>query len=220
MTRRGASAERTVAVFDLDGTLTAVDTSLPFLRQVAGKARARMGVLGAAAWAVPDLAASWAAERVGGGLRLGGIRGRWEGAFHQRVAAFTLRGRTRVELEAAGAAFAGTVVEGLLRPDARGRIEPHRAQGHFLLMASASLDAYVEPLAALLGFDAAVGTRLEYRNEVATGRFLGLTCWGAEKLRRVREVLGVDGPAIHHAYGDSAGDRALLEAALDAVWVR
>lgn len=217
---QGRRAPPDVVVFDLDGTLTTVDTSLPFLRHAAGEARVRAGMLWGAVWAVPDLAASWAAERVMHGPRVGGVRGRWEGASHQRVAAISLCGRPRGEVEAAGEAFARVVVEGLLRPDARGRIEGHRARGHFLVMASASLDAYVEPLAALLGFNAAVATRLEYRDGAATGRFLGLPCWGAEKLRRVHELLGQEAQVIHHAYGDSPGDGALLEAALNPVWVR
>jgi len=209
-----------VVVFDLDGTLTLRDTSLPFVRLAAGPRAARVGLLAAGVWAIPDLAASLWAEWLGPPPRLGGVSGRWEGRLHQRVIAHALRGRTRAELEEAGARFADLTLEGNLRADARGRIEEHGGQGHRLVLASASLDTYVEPLARRLGFDVAVGTRLELRDGVATGRVVGLPCWGAEKLRRVREALGADGAEIASAYGDGRGDRALLAAARHATVVR
>jgi len=206
-----------VVVFDLDGTLTLRDTSLPFVRMTAGPRAARVGLLAAGAWAAADLAAALWAEWLGPPPRLGGVSGRWEGRLHARVIAHALRGRTRAELEEAGARFAETTLQGNLRADARGRIEGHRRQGHRLVLASASLETYVEPLARRLGFEVAVGTRLELQDGVATGRVVGLPCWGAEKLRRVRAALG--GDEITHAYGDGRGDRALLAAARHATVV-
>ena len=208
-----------VVVFDLDGTLTLTDTSVPFLRFVAGKRAAWSGLLSAGAWALPDLLASLAAEWMGPPPTLGGVGGRWHGLLHQRVAARTLRGRPWAGLQSAGSDFADRMLRENLRPDARGRIEEHRSQGHRLLLASGSLELYLEPLRGLLGFDAVLGTRLELRDGVATGRFLGLPCWGAEKLRRVREALR-PGEEIVHAYGDGPGDRALLAAARHVTWVR
>ena len=77
----------------------------------------------------------------------------------------------------------------------------------------------LEPLREILGFDTVLGTRLEFRDGLATGRFDGLPCWGDEKLLRVQEVLG-PGEEIIHAYGDSRGDRALLRAARNSTLVR
>ena len=210
---------RPVVVFDLDGTLTRYDTSFPFLRAVAGRGRTRLGVAWAWGWAIPDYLGAVVAEAGGGDGALGGVRGRWEGVAHQRVAAWTLRGRSRASLEEAGVSFARTVVSGGLRPDALGRIQGHLDAGHRLVMASASLDLYVEPVAALLGFDASVSTRVAFRDGLATGRFGTPVCWGEEKLRRVRAALA-PGEEILHAYGDSPGDRPLLEAARHATWVR
>ena len=100
-----------------------------------------------------------------------------------------------------------------LREDTTARLERHRALGHTVVLASASLDAYLEPLGALLGADEIVCTRLERdANGLLTGRLAGANCRGPEKARRVRTLLqarGLAGAEVW-AYGDSADDDALL----------
>ncbi len=205
---------RGVAVFDLDGTLTRRDTSVPFFRFLAGGGATVRAVAGLAWTALPDLARAWREER--GPDPLGGVLGRWEGWAHRRLVAALVAGRTVEDLDAAGRAFARSILDDGLRPDAAGRLEEHRQAGHRVLLASASLEVYAAPLGELLGCDGVVGTRLHLRDGIATGGLDGLHCWGEEKLRRVRAVLA-PGEEIRWAYGDSRGDRALLEAAGRAV---
>ena len=85
--------------------------------------------------------------------------------------------------------------------------------GHAVLLASASLDPYLLPLAASLGVDGVVCTRLERAGDgKLTGRLDGANCRGAEKARRVREWLqehDLTGAELW-AYGDSKGDDELL----------
>ena len=208
-----------VVVFDLDGTLTKSDISVPYLRFTGGEAHGWLGLAWAAAWALPDLGTAILAEYRSVGDRLGGARGRWEGLLHERVVARTLRGRPRSELEAAAERFAHSHLSDALRGDAKDRLAQHLDEGHRLVLASASLAICLEPLRVILGFDAVLGTRLQFHDGVATGRFEGLPCWGDEKLRRVREILG-PGEEILHAYGDSRGDRAVLGAARNSTVMR
>jgi phosphatidylglycerophosphatase C len=210
---------RSVVVFDLDGTLTKRDISVPFLGFIAGGWSTLLGLVSAGAWAIPDLNRALAAERRASRGRLGSARGRWEGLLHERVVAQTLRGRSRSELETAAERFAHARLRNALRADARDRLDGHLRRGHRLVLASASLAICLEPLREILGFDTVLGTRLEFRDGLATGRFDGLPCWGDEKLLRVQEVLG-PGEKIIHAYGDSRGDRALLRAARNSTLVR
>jgi len=210
---------RPVVVFDLDGTLTRKDISIPFLGFTAGGRSTLMGLISAGAWAIPDWSRAVAAERSEGQHRVGGVLGRWEGLLHERVVARTLRGRSRSELETAAERFAHAKLPDTLRADVRERLDRHVREGHRLVLASASLVICLGPLREILGFDTVVGTRLEFQDGVATGRFEGLPCWGDEKLRRVRAILR-PGEEILHAYGDSRGDRALLRAAQNSTLVR
>ncbi len=130
-----------------------------------------------------------------------------------------LSGRSERDVAAVGRAYARTVVQRGLRAEGRARLEWHRAQGHQLLIVSASLEPYLAVVAELLDVDACLCTALEVDGGgVLTGAIAGANCRGAEKARRVQAVID---PGEHEvwAYGDTHGDRALLALADHPVWV-
>ena len=118
--------------------------------------------------------------------------------------------------------FAGEIASRWLRDDTVARLQRHRELGHAVILASASLDAYLDPLGAHLGVDAVLCTRLERGADGRlTGRLVGANCRGAEKARRVQSWLqsaAHQGAALW-AYGDSPSDRELLATANHPVWV-
>jgi phosphoserine phosphatase len=98
-------------------------------------------------------------------------------------------------------------------------MEWHRAQGHRLVIVSASLDFYLSPVARDLDVDAVLATRLAVGPDGRlTGTYEGRNCRGHEKLVRVRRWIDdTGGPGattpVLWAYGNSAGDRQLLAGA-------
>ena len=65
-------------------------------------------------------------------------------------------------------------------------------------------------LISVTGFDAVIATRLETDGVGrVTGRYDGGNCYGAEKARRLRALLGEAAVELY-AYGDSRGDREML----------
>ena len=191
-----------VAAFDFDGTLTTRDCFVPFLAASSGRA----GVVRAMA---TMSAASFAGRRAP-------TRDEVKAHLVRRV----LRGRSKNELSAAGAALSEVVMHRALRPATIGRLEWHRRQGHQVVIVSASLRFYVEPVAAAIGIDAVLCTELEFDERgIATGDLLGRNCRGQEKVNRLL-ASGFGPPARLWAYGDSAGDTELLAVADEATWVR
>jgi len=191
-----------VAAFDVDGTLTTTDCVVPFLRRAAG-------------WRLP-----LALVRRPGALAAALVRRDRDRL--KELACASLAGKDAGRLERLGAAFADEFVTQQLRPDTTARLRRHRELGHTVILASASLEAYLTALGEALGVDGVVCTRLERDAEGRlTGRLDGPNCRGPEKARRVRAWLatsGLDGAELW-AYGDSPGDAELLAAADHAVRV-
>ena len=192
-----------VAVFDVDGTLTTGDCVIPFLRRAAGARLATALLRHPAAL----LAALVRRDRD----RL------------KALACASLEGLPTAEVDRLGAAFAQEVASSKLRDDTSARLRRHRQLGHAVVLASASLDAYLVPLGELLGADEVVCTRLERDGDgLLTGRLEGANCRGPEKARRVRALLvarGLGGAELW-AYGDSRDDEALLALADHPLRVR
>jgi phosphatidylglycerophosphatase C len=193
-----------VAAFDFDGTLTRRDSVLPFLKRFV----LRPAVLGRAVIELPRVIVALAR----------GDRDRLRAAATRAV----LTGVPRADVEAAGHAFAGEIVAGRLRGDTTERLRWHVAQGHRVVVVSASYDCYLHGVAAALGAEAVLSTRLEVRDGRCTGSLIGRNCRAVEKVARLDTWLTGQGLRRDQvelwAYGDSAGDRELLAYADHAVW--
>ena len=185
-----------VAVFDLDGTLSRRDTFLPFLLGYLRRKPARWRALPRLALA----AASYYAGEID------------NGALKMKYLTAIVGGATEDDLQPWTATFLDRLIRSGLRRDALAALGAHRAAGVATVLATASPELYVIPLAARLGFDAVVATRLE---EDADGRFTGRldggNCHGPEKATRFatwRASARASGPLW--VYTDHHADLPLL----------
>ena len=195
------NAARPLAAFDLDGTLTHRDTLLPFLHRAVGRGRTYRALLASSLPLARAAAFGGAHRDVAKAAVLRGV----------------LAGAPLDGLAEAAESFADHIVTQRLRPEVRERVEWHRNEGHELVLVSASPELYVTPIGRKLGFDTVLATRLEIGADGRlTGRLLGANCRGPEKVMRLREWRG-EGLALAYAYGDSAGDKEMLDLALTAV---
>lgn len=190
-----------VAAFDLDGTLTKGGSVYHWLRFLAGDTavyRATFPLL------VP--------------LTVGAIRsGRWADSAKERLFHAILAGRDFVEVTEISRAFALEHLEHKGRKKILDRLEWHRAQGHDIVIVSASPQLYVDVMVEATHATAGMGTRLaiDARSKL-TGSYLGNNCRGTEKMRRLHEWIAerhYPSEPVIYAYGNSRGDRRLLKGA-------
>jgi phosphatidylglycerophosphatase C len=196
-----------VAAFDVDGTLTTHDCVVPFLRRVAGTARLAAGLAARPHRLVPAL-----------------VR-RDRDALKALSADVVFRGRSVAAVAAEATEFAQAVHRDRLRPDTVATLRRHQADGHTVVLVSASFAVYLHPLARLLGVDHVVATELETDQSGAryTGALEGPNCRAHEKVVRLHRWLDERDSSRARvelwAYGDSSGDRELLADADHGVWV-
>jgi len=198
---RQTHAALAVAAFDFDGTLTRGGSVWRFLATIVGTphlVRAALPLL----WKF---------------VLAGTLGGRWIDEAKESLFRRTLRGLEVSEVAPRAARFGLDHYRRHARKDTRARLEWHRAHGHKIVIVSASPELYVRPVGEELKVDAVVATRLEVTDDGRlSGRYDGGNCRAFTKIESLRSWMTQSsggGTTYLWAYGNSAGDSALLEAA-------
>lgn len=183
--------QKTLALFDIDGTLTTEDTMFAFIRHVVGGPMLVFGL----AWMAPMLLLA----------RFGLID---RGAAKGRMMRWFFRNHPRDRLEAAAENFAAQVFPRLLRSEGIAKLRAHRDAGDTVYLVSASLDLWLTPFAKREGIPL-LCTPSGWAGERFTG-LGGPNCRGEEKVRRVKKATNPLDFEQVVAYGDSSGDDQML----------
>ncbi|MCB0975938.1 MAG: HAD-IB family hydrolase [Acidimicrobiales bacterium] len=201
-------SSRNLAAFDFDGTITRRDTLFGFLRFTFGDA----ALCRSLAKCVPTVARA----RLGIG----------HGDVHPRDAGkiVLLRsltaGHTPTEMAESGRSYASRL-PARFRPDVTARLDWHRAEGHDVVIVSASLKYYLEPLRDRLGLLDVLACEMAVGDAgTLTGELARPNVRGPEKEVRLREWMSTrDRYDTIWAYGNSSGDKELLAMADHATMI-
>ncbi len=190
---------RVAAFFDLDKTIIAGSSALAFSRPFRreGLISRRVMLRGAYSQLLLVLSGADASTMDTLRRRLTALCEGWEVDQVRAIVAETL----------------DEIVRPMVYAEATALIERHRAAGEDVVVLSASGQEVVEPIAALVGADRAVATRMAIRG----GRYAGeieFYCYGEEKAAAARRLADEHGYDLTrcHAYTDSITDLPLLEA--------
>lgn len=182
-----------VAAFDFDGTLTKRDSLPSFLCYLFGSWRTAL-VLGLELPSMLAFVCGWTTRQ----------------RTKEKILKRFFKNININDLRVKGEEFALGPLQNLVCKEGLEKLRWHLEQGHMCVLVSANLDVYLEPWCKSVGFHYAVCSLVD-PDEV--GKLRGLNCWGSEKVRRLTELLGSKDTYTLYAYGDSLGDRELLELA-------
>jgi phosphatidylglycerophosphatase C len=201
--RRHSGTVSTLAVFDLDGTITRHDSMLPFV----------FGYLLRHPWRSVRLPLALPAALM---YLLTRDRGALKGALLHAA----MGGLPRAKVDEWATRFVTQLSRRGLFAEALTAITTHRRAGDHLVLMSASVDCYVPLIARSLGFNETICSQARWRADGRLdGRLTSANVRGAEKARHFRELLARLKPTASVAYGNSTADLPHMLLATRGVFV-
>lgn len=184
-----------LAFFDLDGTLTRFDTFVPYcLLSLLYRPRRVFALK-------PLLKAC--VNFCKGKIERQDLKEAFLVAF--------LEGAGRNDIELFNRGFFRFILPWIVKEEMLEKVRQHQQDGDRVYLVSASPDIYLEPLSKQWRLDGVICTVLEWKDGYLTGRILGRNCQGEEKIRRIQALFNESELEGSYAYGNSNGDRQLLE---------
>jgi len=197
--------EKTIAVFDLEGTL--FKRSSYFMREI--RSSRKRGVMSRIKVAIFDISLMmiFICYKM---LLIGELTMRTE--IIKRLAAL-LKGSAEREIAQRARVFATRYMD-LLRPEISRVLQGHITKGHTTILLSGMLQPYVEAVKQELGIDIAIGTEREIKDGYYTGLLASVLCLGERRAHVLSELFNKLDYKINlgesFAYGDAIFDRYFM----------
>lgn len=190
-----------MALFDFDGTLTYRDSLADFIFYSVGSVRVAFGGV------------------VLSPIILAYKTGLYDNSkAKEKVISHFFRGYKDKEFTQIGRIYAQERLPEILQESAVDKLMWHIEQNHTVVVVTASAEDWIREWTGSLKVEL-IGTKLERKGGVITGRFQTKNCYGIEKVRRIRDEYDLTRYETIFAYGDTDGDQAMLDLA-DHVFYR
>jgi len=184
-----------LTLFDFDGTITTDDSLIKFIRFVVGDTKFAIGMV-----ALSPMLTAYKLKLIP------------NYKAKQYMLSYFFKGMPEEKFMQVANEYSLKHIDTILRPKAMEKIAWHKEQGHKIVIVSASIECWLKPWCDKHGL-ALIATKLEIKDGRVIGKFLTKNCYGIEKANRVHEQYNLDDYDHIYAYGDSRGDRELLELA-------
>lgn len=188
-------AKKRLVLFDFDGTITTRDTLAEIMIHYRGKLKYQSGLIALSPIMVLyllKLIPNWKAK--------------------QYMLSWFLKGEDVTEFNDRCRAFTNKVLPGLIRPGASKMLNHYKSTGATVAVVTASAENWVKPWCDQNQL-ICLATKLEIKANKITGKIQGKNCHGPEKVFRINEKFLVSEFDEIIAYGDSTGDKEMLNLA-------
>ena len=181
-------------LFDFDGTVTKQDSMLEIFRYRNGELKYLLGFL----IHLPFLIM----------MHLGFISTK---RTKEKLLAFHFSGLSISQFNKYCKSFAEEVIPQIVRSNALEKIYEYQKSGDRVIVITASLENWVKPWTDQIGIEL-IGTRLKKESGLFDGK-IEENCKGTEKVNRLKTYLDISTYDEIIAFGDTRGDKEMLELA-------
>jgi len=189
-----------IAFFDFDGTITTKDSLLEFIRFTKGDLKYFFGFLFHLHYMLAFLMKLKSNQK-----------------FKEIMLEYFYKGTSAKEFETMCINFADKILPRIIRPGAMEEIKKLKESGSLVVIVSASPEEYLRRWCDKMGIQV-IGSRLEVKNGLITGKIVGKNCHGPEKVRRILELHKMEDYEVIYAYGDTSGDLPMLQLATNSYY--
>ena len=182
-------------MFDFDGTITNRDSFIEFIRYTCSNRAFITGFI-----RMSPLLAMYKA----------GFIPNWKAK--EAVMSYFWGGMELEEFNRKGEEFAENILPSICRQAAIDRIREYQSEGWEVVVVSASASNWLKSWAHQLRVKL-IATELLIEEGRVTGKIDGRNCYGPEKVARLQTLYRLEDFGEIHAFGDSSGDREMLQIA-------
>ncbi|MGM0598945.1 MAG: HAD family hydrolase [Candidatus Rifleibacteriota bacterium] len=184
-----------LALFDFDGTITNGDSYFHFIKFCFSKSSLLLNGLVCTPWLI--------------GYKLGLVPNY---RAKERITTQFFKGMTKDRFDSLAEEFVEQRLNSILKAEAMKTIFWHYHNGDRIIVVSASFEDYLKFWCQQHELEV-IATRLEWEDNKITGSFDTPNCYGPEKVNRLKRVVNFSDYDQIYAYGDSRGDKEMLEIA-------
>lgn len=184
-----------IAFFDFDGTVTTKDSFIGFIRFYFGDVRFLIGLA-----MLSPMLLLYVFKLIPNHVA------------KERMLSYFFKGMDEKTFRSAAQAYATEHIDRMLRPEAMNAIHRHQHRGDKVVIVSASIECWIKPWCEQHSLDL-ISTKLQFVQELATGKLLTPNCYGQEKAHRIRAQYDLNAFETIYAYGDTRGDKEMLDLA-------
>ena len=185
--------KRNIAAFDFDGTLTCKDSLFQFIRFSCGYWALLWGLIIFSPLMMCTIFGFYPRDKA-----------------KERFLSHFFKGMLYEDFQRLGVEFCN-IINSFVNKSTVKLMQQHLAHGDAVYVITASIEEWVRPWCEHQGVFCVLATRMEVKKGRLTGRFATPNCRGEEKVRRFLEKEPQRMDYYLYAYGDSRGDRQLLD---------
>ena len=182
-----------IAFFDFDGTITKKDTLIEFIKYSVGEKNYYLGMFAN----LPML------------LKFK-LKLLPNDEAKQRLLTYFFGNWSEKRFKEAAYNYSINEIDKVVKKSALEKIDWHKKNGDRVVVISASLECWLKPWCEKNDLDL-ICTKMRFDDGKVSGRFLGRNCHGQEKADKIKESFDLKKFDKIYAYGDSSGDRQMLE---------